>query len=619
MAILPFAVPAEELRRAAVQALAGSTGQRVVIQGEPALRLFPSPRMVLGKVSFPLPAGQSLDADNVVARLNLWHLMAGDVDIADVTVEHPTLVLTGEGATPALAVAPLLASAERPTLRLVDGTIAWRSASGLTQELVSGIDASFERIRTGHGFALSAVFDWRDVRVTSTLAMDDAAAFLSGTPTPTRLLVSTDGATGRLRGRAALIHRASDTAPPLLGFDGEVTGEADSLRDLLAWMGSGAPTPGGFGPFALAATLAVENGDISLTKATLDLDGNRGDGGLLISFAGSRPVVQGTFATDRVNLAPYGGFRLTSDDGRSWSRAPLDLSWLDSFDLDLRLSAAAVTADQTAFSTVAASAVLSGGRLVLALGEARVWGGALRAALTLAPGPAETARPGVSGVRLQLEAEATDVDLHRALEEMAGMRRLEGIGTLQLDVEGAGRSVYDLARNLSGTAGISASDGYLLGLDAAQMLQRIERRPLSAGNDARGGRTGFSQMSSRISIERGMGKVEEMRLESRQVRIEMQGAISIAARDLDLSGRAALVPAAAAKAAGVAATAGVGTAGGGTASGEVVGLPFSVRGGWDTPIILADPLSLIERSGAGQSLIEAVRSRAGGATAQPAN
>lgn len=601
---LPRLISGDELRRAAAQALSGSTGQRVVILGEPSLSVLPSPRIHLGKVSFPLPAGQSLDAENVDARLDLWHLLAGRVDVTDVIVVRPTLVLTGDGLRPALAVAPALAAQDRPELRIVGGTIAWRTAGGLTRELVSDIDASLDRIMKGRGIALSVELDWREERIASTLILDDATDFLAGTPTTARFLIARDGAKARFTGEAS--------AGTALALDGKLTAEADSLRDLFDWADMSMPGRNGFGDFLLGAHLNVDDDGISLTEATLDLDGNRAEGGLLVKLGGARPVVQGTFATERLNLAPYGTIQLTTAEGREWDRSAIDLDFLRAFDLDLRLSAGQVRLEHSAFETIAASAVLNDGRLVLALGEARGWGGLLQASLTLAP--ANDGTTGPTGAEVRLEAETSDLDLARALDELAGVRRVEGTGALQFDVQGRGRSVHDIARSLSGTASLTSADGYLSGMDVAQMLQRIERRPLSAVNEARGGRTAFSNLTGRIAIANGVGAVEELRIEGKQMRVTAEGDVSIVGRSLDLSGHAALLL----PARGSETTGSTGRTAQGAAPREPTDLPFTVRGPWDNPTIMADPLSLIERSGAAQSLIEAVKSRGGPANAQPA-
>ena len=60
MAALPLVVPSAELRRIAVSALAGSTGQKVAILGEPALRLFPSHAWCWARSLFPSPQANRL-------------------------------------------------------------------------------------------------------------------------------------------------------------------------------------------------------------------------------------------------------------------------------------------------------------------------------------------------------------------------------------------------------------------------------------------------------------------------------------------------------------------------------------------------------------------------------
>lgn len=598
MAVLPLLLPAAELRRVAAQALAGSTGQEVEILGEPAIRLFPSPRVVLGKVSFPLSAGQSLDAENVVTRLDLIQLLAGRVAVNDVIVEHPTLVLTGEGVAPALGIASVLAATDRPELRIVDGTIAWRSSSGLTRELVSGITASLDRVLDHAGIAVAIQFDWREQPVNGTLFIDDITAFMAGTPAPLRIALATDGAKARFQGRGAL--GRSPVMSPVM--DGTVSAEADSLRALFDWAGVDAPTRNGFGAFSLVSRLTLEKGEVALADASVALDGNRGDGGLLVKVSGPRPLIQGTFAADRISLAPYGAARLTANDRQGWDRGPIDLSGLGYCDLDLRLSAARVDVGDTEFSTVAASAVLSGGRLVVALGEARGWGGLLRASLTLVPAAPDVSGAGAirpAGAEVRIEAEATDVDLARALDDVGGFRRIDGTGSVQIDVAGAGRTIEGIAANLQGSASLTAANGYLNGFDVALLLQRIERRPLSAVSDWRGGRTGFAELNGRIAIGDGIGTVEELAMRGAKAQIDMTGSLSIAQRTLDLVGHASLPATGSTRAGGI-------------------DLPFSVRGPWDEPRIMADPLSLIERSGAALPLLEAVKNRAPGAEAERA-
>ncbi len=585
LALLPLLVPAADLRRSAIEAVAGTTAQGVTITGEPVLQLLPSPRVILHKVTFSLPRDQALDAESVVSRINLWPLLLGHVEIADVTLVSPTLVLRRETVRPQLGMAGFLAAADAPELRVVNGTVVWRSESGLTQELVSGIDGSIDRMRNGRGVALDVTFDWRDEAVEASLAVDNIQDFLAGTQSPTRIALSSRSAIVRFRGQSSF--------GSSFGADGTISADVDSLRALLEWLGATAPTARGFEAFSLSSHLVMDDNQLSLTKAMLDLDGNRAEGGLLLKLTDARPMLQGTFAAERLNLNPYGRLRLTSDNGLEWSREPIDLSVLNAFDLDLRLSAGQVTAGDTLFTTVAASAVLSEGRLVLALGQTNGWNGMLRGTATLAPLWAN--RAGGTGLSLHVEADCTDIALAPALADLAGLDHFEGTGTLQFDLQGEGRSPQDIAQTLAGRVSLTSDGGYLVGFDVAQVLRRIERRPL-AGGDPRGGRTAFDRLVARATLQYGLATLDEMKLSGKLVRLSLGGTLDVGTRSLDLTGEAALMA---------------------PPKGSLpdISLPFVMQGPWVSPRIIADPASLIERSDAAQSLLEAVKGHKSAITA----
>ncbi|MDQ0506036.1 AsmA family protein [Xanthobacter agilis] len=590
LVVVPLFVPAAELRRAAIAAVAGTTERGVTISGEPVLRLLPSPRVELRKVTFALPQGQSLEADAVVSRISLWPLLFGRIVVSEVTLESPSLVLTGEHQTPQLGIEPFLSGANGPELRIVDGTIAWRSESGLTRELVSGIVGSLDRITAGQGITVSAVFDWRGGAVEAHLSVDDMKAFLGGMPTPTRAALISNTASIRFRGQASF-----GTAP---AAEGTLTADADSLRAWLTWVGITPPTSRGLSAFALNSHVVLEGGILSFTDTALDLDSNRSEGGLLVKLDGGRPVIQGTFAAEKLNLNPYGHMRLTSDSGREWARDPFDLSALAAFDLDLRLSAGQVTAEDTTFTTVAASAVLSNGRLALALGQTSGWNGMLRGTATLTPLRSARSADG-HGLSVRIEAECTDISLEQALDDLAGIGTFEGTGTLQFDLQGEGRNAHEVAQSLMGTVALASGGGDIVGFDVAQVLRRIERRPLSGAADPRGGRTPFTQLAVKASLRHGLATLSAMSIDGKQVHLDMAGTIDVAQRTLDLSGEAALKTSPKAsdpKADDL----------------QDIALPFVVEGPWASPRIMADPVSLIERSGAAQPLLEAVKSHKAG-------
>ncbi|MGU3493522.1 AsmA family protein [Xanthobacteraceae bacterium A53D] len=576
LAIAPALVPQAEIRRAATDALAASTGRPVRVRGESHFSLLPLPRIVLGRVELEMPGDMALEAERVTASLHLLPMLMGRADVASVTLQRPILTMAGAVGVPHLSLAPFLAGPDTPTLRVTDGTIAWRDHDGLTQELISGIDARLEHASGRKGIDASADFSWRETMVSSRLVIANAKAFLDGTEADTRLDVSSDGSWLKFRGVAAAGENPKAA--------GEVSLESPDLRSLLQWVGQPVVTSGGFGRFSFSSQLSAHARQISLTPARLEMDGNRSEGGLTVKLDAPRPLVEGTFAAESLNVTPYGRLSLTTGGGHDWDHQHLDVSPLRKLDLDLRMSASRIRADESVFERVASTVVVRDGRLDMSIGEAIAWGGLLRATLSLTPA--------ADGVAMKLQMAAANVALDRALGDIADMRRLEGNGTLEANLEGQGHSVYGIAQSLSGDVTLTGKSGAIVGLDVAQALRNIEQRPLSGGGDLRGGRTSFTDLKAKAQIANGLATLDGATVEGKLMKLALGGSVSVVHRSLDLKGDASLV------------------SGSGSTAFD---LPFIVQGAWDNAYVMPDAQSLIRRSGAAQPLLEAVRNRGGDA------
>ncbi|WP_029002407.1 AsmA family protein [Azorhizobium doebereinerae] len=582
LAVAPALVPQGEVRRAATDALALSSGREVRIVGDSRFSLLPYPRILLDRVELAMPGSAALDAERITARLRLLPLLVGRADVASVTLERPILTVSGPVAVPHLSLAPFISAPGTPALRIQNGTIAWRDGTGLTQELVSGIDARLDHASGGKGISASADFTWRETAASGRLVIADAQAFLNGMDSDTRLDLSSGGSFVKFRGSAA--------SGPSPVAEGDLSLETPDLRGLMDWVRQPTPTTGGFGRFSFGAHLSAHAKEIALTPAYVEMDGNRSEGGLTVKLDGARPLVEGTFAADALNITPYGRLSLTASGGHDWDHKRLDVSPLRKADLDLRLSATSIRADESVFERVASTVVLRGGRLDMSIGEAAAWGGLLRASLTLMP-----AEHAADGFLMRMEMEGTDVALDRALSDIADVRRLDGTGTIQASLAGQGSSIYGLAQSLSGDVAVTGTGGAIVGLDVAQALRHIEQRPLSGGGDLRGGRTAFTTLKAKARIDNGIAVIDGANVEGKQVKLTLGGSVSVVHRDLDLKGEASLVPANAA------------------AQAAPFALPFIVQGAWDNAYVMPDAQSLIRRSGAAQPLLEAVRSRGGDA------
>jgi AsmA protein len=196
------------------------------------------------------------------------------------------------------------------------------------------------------------------------------------------------------------------------------------------------------------------------------------------------------------------------------------------------------------------------------------------------------------GADLKAQLQFANIDLEQCLGEMFGFRRLEGKGNLSFAIDSSGASVYDLTRGLNGTASLVSRKGAITGINVEQLLKRMERSPLSRGNEFRTGKTPYDTLTVNLKVTQGNANVEDIRIEGPAVRLALMGSASIPDRDLDLRGTASLVSNAPSAA---------------TPPPPSFELPFMVQGAWDDPVMLPDAQSLIERSGAAQPLLDALR------------
>jgi AsmA protein len=324
----------------------------------------------------------------------------------------------------------------------------------------------------------------------------------------------------------------------------------------------------------------VIGASIALTNVNVELDGNVAEGVMTYANNG-RQTLQATLAAGALDFTPYiSTFRLLASGARDWNRQLFDLNALSTTDLDMRLSAAAVTVGSSKLGRTAFGANLRGGALALSVGEAQMYGGIAKGSFGIARSDA------VADVKAQFEF--TDVDLQACASELFGITKLSGRGNLNVSLVGSGSSPFGLAQSLDGTASLTGHDGAIAGFNVEQLLKRLERRPLSGAGNFRSGSTPYDNLTIALKFADGIATAEDIRLEGPAARVTMTGTASIPAREYDMKGVASLISANAAPS---------------------FDLPFVVQGPWDDPLIFPDPESLIRRSPASAPLLDAVKDR----------
>jgi len=589
LVILPFLMPADAVREAVKAEIRAVTGLDPVLRGGTSVSLFPT-----GAVSFDDVAlgdnrtgAPALTAEHVIARLRFFPFLAGRIEIADVSLVRPTIAIifnadhssnwSGHIETLARTLKP---GPDRPAsfseIRIADGTIILRDEAYEIVETLANVEMALAWPSISRSFAATGRFAWHDEPIDATIGLTDFVAALQGDRSGLKIRLAS--APFKFAFDGYISHR------PTLKMEGTLAADTASLRDALRWAGQQTPPGGGFGRFALKAQTNVVGGTIGLSGVNVELDGNAGEG--VLTFDG-RQTLQGTLAAEGLDLTPYiSAVRLLTGGERGWDSKPIALDGLDAVHLDLRLSAARVNIANAKLGRTAVAANLRGGNLTVAVGESQAFGGVVRGTFGLAKSPA--------GADFRAQLQFSNVDLDQCLGDMFGIRRLEGKGNLSFAIDSSGRSVYDLTKGLNGTAGLTSRKGAIAGFNVEQLLKRIERRPLSGGGEFRTGKTPYDMLTVNLKIVQGVANVEDVRMEGPSVGLALAGSASIPERELDLRGTASLLSI---------------SASGSSAAAPAFELPFMVQGPWDDPIILPDPQSRIQRSGAAQPILDAVRNR----------
>jgi len=527
-----YLISADTVRQQVLGEIRGVTGLEPVLRGKASVSLFPTGSVSFDDVILGDAKQPALVAERLTARLRFFPLLIGRVEIADVTLDRPNISVelnpNGQSNWSGLieALTRSQSAAQRLSafseMRIEGGTIAIRDKARKITETLSGVEFSLAWPSISKSFGATGRFIWRDAPMDASLTLADFPSVLAGNRSGVKLRVSGAPMKAAFEGAISL--------KPTLKIEGTLAADAVSLRNALVWAGQRPPPGGGFGRFAIKARTNVVAGTISLSSVNVELDGNAAEG-VLTFAADGRQTLQGTLAADTLDLTPYvSTVRLLTTNDRSWSSGRITLEGLASLDVDLRLSAANVVVSNAKIGRTAIAANLRGGHLVVTIGEAQAYGGVIKGSLAFAEFD--------QGVEVKSQLQFTDVDLETCLGQLFGLRRLEGKGSMSLNVEGTGNSVLAVTRTLSGTATLTGTNGALAGLNVEQLLRRLERRPLSGGGEFRTGRTPYEKIAVALKIAKGMVTVDEVTIDGAAVKLALAGTASIPERELDLKGTA---------------------------------------------------------------------------------
>lgn len=262
------------------------------------------------------------------------------------------------------------------------------------------------------------------------------------------------------------------------------------------------------------------------------------------TLGGARPAVQAQARFDELDLdallpprtAPAAANKTPPAKGGPVVDAPVDLAALRSLDGRITVQAGMLRYAPYVLRNLQATANLNNGRLDLDPLRFNTWDGSLTARVQA---------NAADGQSLTIQAQAQQIDVAKALKDVAQSDLLEGHGQLQLDLRTGGRSVQALKSALDGTARLQLRDGAVRGYNLAKALRQF-KAALSLQQDAvsqarETEKTDFSEMSASFLFNHGVGTNKDLDLKSPFLRVGGDGTVNLPASSLDYTVRASVI------------------------------------------------------------------------------
>ncbi|MGD9738863.1 MAG: AsmA family protein [Bauldia sp.] len=534
VALAPLLVPTDAIRDRLLEQVSVWLGRPVTAVGQPTISIYPRPTVRIEGVTIgnaDAATGPFMTIEVLTGTARLLPLLFGRVELREFELERPVLALrideagqpnwAFQGGTVGARVADALDPDVEPPAEaapdvslgrfvIVDGTVTYQVGND-APTAITGIALDITWPSTGAEAEATGSLTWRGERIALEATLDSPLALIADRQSTARFSIA--GPPVSIDFDGVVSREGLDFA-----FDGETAVVTPSLRRLLAWSGSNVGDAPTLGRASIRGHSRWQWPLLAFSSASMSLDGNDADGAFTVDFAEDRPAIRGTIAAESLDLSPYAtAFQTDVQADGAWSGAPIDLPALAVIDWDVRVSAGTVTIGGVTAESVAASAVVARGAILLSIGEATLYEGRMQGSLT---GTLDAPHLAVEG-----QVSIVGMDVFPAFADVLGVTSVTGTAWGFLDVAGAGTNWGELVEDLNGTLQASIVDGSLSGIDlgAAARLALPTVESLTMGTDP----TEFSRFSAVFRFEEGDLRTDDFTAASPAFDVAFAGAASL--------------------------------------------------------------------------------------------
>ncbi|HEY4943093.1 MAG TPA: AsmA family protein [Rhizomicrobium sp.] len=518
VAAVPLLAPTTAVRAQIETEVGHATGRAFKINGAFSFSLFPALGFDARDVTLANVPGGRARAMVRVARMRiavkLWPLLSGRVEAGEIVLEKPIIALevSRDGTanwelvqthTPnsGLRLPP---GTRFAGLRIEDGAVSYDNDRLDIHRAISSLDAKVTLTQLGRPVRASGSFDFLGRRLDYIAKVATPDSLLAGRATNADIALSAD-----------FLHAG------FLGFvssDGTAKGSVSlrtaSLKDLAAWLGHPIAAGSGLGPLTALANIAAKDQRLVMTAIQAKLDGMAVSGALTADTRGKIPDVTASLVLDRLDLNTYlalggraqtGPQRVAGPPSGGWSKTPVKLDLIKLLNGHLTLNVGALSVLHLKTGRTAIAVTLQDGSMTAHLGPMQLYGGSGVADLAV------DGRGAIPAVANRLTF--TGIAMGTFLADTIGVDKLDGRGTIVLNVTAKGATPDAIMRALSGKGTVSIGRGSVHGVDMGQVARTIQTI-LSAGATGRSATTNFDRFGGSFSISNGMLWNGDLRLDS---------------------------------------------------------------------------------------------------------
>lgn len=275
-------------------------------------------------------------------------------------------------------------------------------------------------------------------------------------------------------------------------------------------------------------------------------------GSATIDTASEKPAVKLTVQADTLPLdtflghrnASKGTTRITPQSAQSntsrWSREPIDVSWMDAFDLDLQATANTLSYGNWTVTKAKLDTVLNGGVLNLQEISGDIYDGSL-----MMEGELKQSTDPKAPILISGKTVIDKVQLEPFVQSFSGSKLVRARGPVSLNATFGtkGISQSDLVFNLQGTGDMSGENLVFEGFDLARLSRALAEPSSSFSQNfsrvldasVSGGTTNFDTLEGAYDIQNGVVTFKNLQLTGPEAIVTGEGNVNLPLWTIDLT------------------------------------------------------------------------------------